>query len=145
LARVADEDVGFSAFDSFARSIEQGRFPQLEDRDDLWHILVMLTRRKAADQIRHEQHPRRAHRPVEAHGSFLRELVSQEFDPAFAAEVAEECQVLLERLKNDELRQIAMSKLEGFTNNEIAARLKMALSTLERRLALIRKAWTSDI
>src|SRR3954469_7065224 len=53
--RVADEeDVALSAFDSFCRHAEQGRFPQLLDRDDLWQVLVMLAARKAVELIRHE-------------------------------------------------------------------------------------------
>src|SRR5215212_4533354 len=48
--RAADEeDVALSAFDSFCRAAEQGRFPRLEDRGDLWQVLAMLTKRKAAD------------------------------------------------------------------------------------------------
>src|SRR5262249_61707282 len=35
--RAADgEDAALSAFDSFCRGAEQGRFPRLNDRDDLW-------------------------------------------------------------------------------------------------------------
>src|SRR5436190_16742684 len=53
--RAADEeDVALSAFDSFCRAAEQGRFPQLEDRGDLWQILIVLTARKAADLVEHE-------------------------------------------------------------------------------------------
>src|SRR5438067_355347 len=45
---VADEeDVALSAFDSFCQGVEQQRFPQLADRDDLWQLLVLLTARKA--------------------------------------------------------------------------------------------------
>ena len=43
--RAADEeDVALSAFDSFCRGAEQGRFPQLSDRDNLWDLLVLLVR-----------------------------------------------------------------------------------------------------
>src|SRR5262245_50256871 len=53
--RAADEeDVALSAFDSFCRGAEQGRFPRLEDRHDLWQLLVMITARKAIDLARHE-------------------------------------------------------------------------------------------
>jgi hypothetical protein len=31
-----EEDVALSAFDSFCRAAEAGRFPRLLDRDDLW-------------------------------------------------------------------------------------------------------------
>src|SRR5229473_4615747 len=49
---VADEeDVALSAFDSFCRGAEQGKFPQLKDRDNLWPLLVVITARKALDQV----------------------------------------------------------------------------------------------
>lgn len=54
-SRVADgEDVALSAFDSFVRAAEAGRFPRLDDRDDLWQVLLLLTARKAANAARDE-------------------------------------------------------------------------------------------
>jgi DNA-directed RNA polymerase specialized sigma24 family protein len=48
--RMADkEDVALSAFASFCRGAELDRFPRLENRDDLWQVLGMITARKAAD------------------------------------------------------------------------------------------------
>jgi hypothetical protein len=44
-----EEDAALSAFDSFCRGAEQGRFPQLNNRDDLWRLLVLITSRKAYD------------------------------------------------------------------------------------------------
>src|SRR6202034_1431934 len=46
-----EEDAALSAFDSFCRGAARGRFPRLTDRDDLWRLLVVLTVRKALDQI----------------------------------------------------------------------------------------------
>src|SRR5262245_65121803 len=58
--RAADEeDVALSAFDSFCRRAGEGRFPRLDDRDDLWQALVMLTVRKAADQANRERRQKR--------------------------------------------------------------------------------------
>jgi len=34
------EDVALSAFDSFCRGAERGRFPQLHDREDLRRLLI---------------------------------------------------------------------------------------------------------
>ena len=52
--RAADEeDVALSAFDSFCRGAEQGRFPQLLDRDNLWRLLVTITARKAFRLAQH--------------------------------------------------------------------------------------------
>src|SRR6516165_6697424 len=44
---VDEEDIALSAFDSFCRGAEQGRFPRLDDRDGLWRLPVTLTARKA--------------------------------------------------------------------------------------------------
>src|SRR3954454_170058 len=53
--RVTDEeDIALSAFDSFCGRAAQGRFPRLEDRDDLWQVLYVLTVRKAIDAMRRE-------------------------------------------------------------------------------------------
>src|SRR5262245_47242133 len=58
--RAADEeDVALSAFASFCRGAEGGRFPQLGDRDDLWQILVVLTARKAYRQMTYESAQKR--------------------------------------------------------------------------------------
>src|SRR5580658_11337782 len=51
--RAADEeDVALSAFDSFCRNAEAGRFPDLTDRDSLWRLLAEFTLRKAAHHVR---------------------------------------------------------------------------------------------
>src|SRR5262245_60587 len=58
--RAADEeDVALSAFDSFCRNAEQGRFPQLLDRDSLWRLLVVFTARKSAHLRRDEGRQKR--------------------------------------------------------------------------------------
>ncbi|HEX9359606.1 MAG TPA: ECF-type sigma factor [Streptosporangiaceae bacterium] len=153
--RAADEeDVALSAFDSFCRGAVAGRFPQLTDRDDLWRLLVTLTARKAFDQVRDEYRLKRgggavlgqsALRPAgeEAEPGF-EWFVGREPTPEAAAMVAEECRRLLACLKTDELRTIALWKMEGYTNEEIAAKLDCAPSTVERKLQRIRAQWEEE-
>src|SRR3954471_24288979 len=51
--RATDEGgVALSAFDSFCRNAEAGRFPDLADRDSLWRLLAEFTFRKAAHHVR---------------------------------------------------------------------------------------------
>src|SRR5436190_24319348 len=58
--RAADEeDVVQNAFRSFFKGVAGGRFPQLNDRDNLWRLLVVITARKALDQLAHENSKRR--------------------------------------------------------------------------------------
>jgi DNA-directed RNA polymerase specialized sigma24 family protein len=138
-----EEDAALSAFDSFHRGVKKGRFPRLADRDDLWQVLVMLTVRKASNQRRRaiavKRGGGRTHNEDE--GPAFQELISREPDPAFALDVAERCRWLLGRLRKDELRAVALGKLEGDTNEELARRFDCAEVTIERWLREIRKVW----
>jgi DNA-directed RNA polymerase specialized sigma24 family protein len=143
-AAADEEDIALSAFDSFCRAVEQGRFPQLQDRDGLWRLLVVITERKAADLARGQARQKhgggrlRDDAPVDA-------VPDREPTPDFAVLVAEECDRLLGLLGDDTLRTLALLKLEGYANDEIGGRLGCALRTVERKLALIRSAWEKEI
>jgi DNA-directed RNA polymerase specialized sigma24 family protein len=148
--RVADEeDVALSAFDSFCRGAEQGRFPQLSDADGLWALLATICVRKAADQANYQQRQVRGGGHVRGDSALLPRdggagggfdvIASEDPAPDLAAQLAEELQHLLDRLADDELRGIAVWRLEGLGNAEIARRLDCAVATVERRLRLIRK------
>jgi RNA polymerase sigma factor (sigma-70 family) len=138
-----EEDIALSAFDSFFRGVERGRFPKLDDRDDLWRVLLLITERKAFDLLAHEGRQKRDWRRNQSANapSGYMDLGGREPDPAFAAEVAEECEKLLATLADSDLRLIAVRKMEGYTNKEIAEELGCSLVTVERRLRLIRLEW----
>ena len=72
------------------------------------------------------------------------ELIGDEPTPEFAAQVTEECDRLLGRLGDDKLRQIAVWKMEGHTNPEIAEMLGSSLRSVARKLETIRLTWNSD-
>ena len=55
--------------------------------------------------------------------------------------VAEESRRLLNVLGDETLRRIATWKLEGHTNEEIAARLGCIVRTVANKLKYIRMAW----
>jgi DNA-directed RNA polymerase specialized sigma24 family protein len=55
--------------------------------------------------------------------------------------MAEKFQALLGQLPNAEVRTVALCKLEGYINAEIAERLGCAEGTVERRLRVIRTLW----
>jgi DNA-directed RNA polymerase specialized sigma24 family protein len=147
--RAADEeDVALSAFDSFLRGARHGRFPRLEDRDDLWQLLLVLTVRKAANLAHHECRLRRGAGQVRAladlAGMDLERIAGSEPTPELAALVADECRELLARLGEQTLRSVAVWKMEGFTNCEIAARLGCVPQTVERKLRAIRRIWAEE-
>jgi DNA-directed RNA polymerase specialized sigma24 family protein len=152
--RAADEeDVALSAFATFCRGVERGRFPQLADRDDLWRLLVTITARKALHLARDEHSQKRGGGALHdeaalgdrdgsaAEDAALEQFLGREPTPAFAAQVAEEFQRLLGSLGDAELRTIAVWKMEGYTTEEMAAKLRRAPRTVERKLDLIRRRW----
>jgi DNA-directed RNA polymerase specialized sigma24 family protein len=147
-----EEDVALSAFDSFCRAAAAGRFPRLDDRDDLWQVLFVLTTRKAVNLVRHETRERRgggiAHLPTggAAHltPDALAAVAATGPTPDVVAEVAEGCARLLGFLKTDELRRVAGWKLEGYTNAEIGAKLGRSVPAVERKLASIRTIWERE-
>jgi DNA-directed RNA polymerase specialized sigma24 family protein len=155
--RVADEeDVALSAFDSFCRAAAQGRYPQLSDRDDLWQHLVLITARKAVDLANYQRRQKRGGGAVRGDSALLgpekssedagmEQIVGHEPTPAFAAQVAEEWQRLLGRLEKDDLRSVAVWKMEGYTNDEIAAKLGCVRRTVERKLWHIRSILNKEV
>jgi DNA-directed RNA polymerase specialized sigma24 family protein len=148
-----EEDVALSAFDSFCRNAERGLFPQLLDRDSLWRLLVVITARKSAHLLRDENRLKRGggvglHTETAGGGEgpvILDEILSREPSPEFAALAAEEHQRLLAALGEDELRSVALWRMEGYTVEEIAARLGYAPRSIKRKLQLIRNIWEKEL
>ena len=137
-ARASDEeDVALSAFKSFCRAVEGGRCQEALAPDGLWTLMMALTARKAVDLWRHET---RLKRRAPAGGpDELPDVIGHEPEPELVARMAEECDVLLRRLGDPILRAVALRKMEGYTNAEIAAELKVTPRTVERKVSLIRQ------
>jgi DNA-directed RNA polymerase specialized sigma24 family protein len=144
-----EEDVALSAFDSFCRHAQAGHFRRLDDRVDLWQILALITVRKAGSLRRYEGRESRGRGRIRSLTELSREglevIPGGEPTPELAAQLAEEYQRLMEELGDSRLRRVATLKLEGYTNNEIAARLGCVTSTIERKLALIRGKWAREL
>jgi len=135
------EDVALSAFFQFCRAAGENRFAKLGSRDDIWHLLVVLTSRKALDWRKRQTAQKRGGGTTQG---LPDDLPGPESDPALRAVVTDEIQALFARLDDEELKEIARLKLEGLTNEEIAARLGCTTRTVFRRLALIRDLWEAE-
>lgn len=157
LRRTGDEeDVALSAFHSFIAGVRGDRFPDLSGPDNLWGLLITLTGRKVHAHTRHLTRQKRGGGQVRGESVF--------FDPAggemsggiggiagnrgpadLQAQLAEQCEALLDQLPDEQLRQIAVMRMEGFLVDEIADRLELSKRAVERRLQLIRKLWSEAV
>lgn len=150
--RVEADDVVQHMFKSFFLRQQRGQY-HLADRNDLLRLLMRMTLNKARSAAAREARQRRDYRrdqPAAAadvqngeDDNWLFELAERgEPTPAEAAALAEDTERWLLKLPDD-LRRIALWKLEGYTNEEIAALPETActLRTVERKLRLIRAIW----
>ena len=140
-----EEDIVLSVFDSFYAAAEQGRFPDLADRDDLWRLLLTMAARKVIDKQRHDGRQRRGGNEalqsldVADGESEVAQAIGREPSPEMVLMMQESVQELFSHLGVGQLQDLAGLKLEGYSNAEIAERLQCSERTVERRLHLIRE------
>jgi DNA-directed RNA polymerase specialized sigma24 family protein len=154
-----EEDAALSALNSLWDRASGGQLPDLTGRDELWRLLVVITARKAIRLVERE------HRRKRGGGRLVNEaalvlagagkgdgdheglagVIGREPTPEFAALVAEESRRRLDALGDETLRQVALWRMEGYSNNEIAARLGCVVRTVERKLEVIRKLWQREL
>ena len=155
--RAADEeDVVQSALIGFFLGAERGQYAQLRDRDDLWHLLVKITIRKAQKLLNEEQRQKRCPgtehpgTPWPGPGDTPRkdEAVERVADPHPSPDLEvlanETIKRLLQRLEDTQLRAIAVWKWEGYTIEEMATMLGCSSRTILRKLKLIRAIWREE-
>ena len=138
-----EEDIVLSVFDSFYAAAEQGRFPDLSDRDDLWRLLLRMSARKVIDKHRHDRRQRRGG-DVEIHSlggddETIVEAIGDEPSPEMVIMMQESVDQFFSHLGVGQLQELAVAKLEGYSNAELAQRFACSERTIERRLHLIRE------
>ena len=151
-----EEDVALSVFGSIFRGAVEGRFDHISTRDELWWLLLTITKRKTVDHIRRESAQKRDHQPdppgqepsairaVSVQIS-LNDLVSSSPTPDFLVALEEQYISLLDKLRNDQLREIVVLRIEGYTVAEIAQKLNIGMRAVERKLQLIRAKWKREL
>jgi DNA-directed RNA polymerase specialized sigma24 family protein len=149
--REDEEDVLQSMYKSFCLRQQRGEY-DLANRDDLWKLLVTITLNKTRDAAKYH---RRKQRDVVRDQTMpeddetdsarwaLERMEAAGPSPAEAAVLSEALERRLHALADPELRQVAVAKLGGWTNAEVADQLNYTERTIERRLERIRRAWMS--
>lgn len=149
---VDEEDVFVSVFGRFFRAGQEHRFAKLENREDLWQILLVLTERRAADHYRRTNAQKRggAFRsddtgPVAGdRANEILQLAERGPTPKFAVTFAEELEAALRQIQEPSTQQAALLRMEGYELKEIAEKLGISLSSVERKLRVVRHLWSDS-
>ena len=147
-----EEDIALSAMMSFYRGAKAVRFPKLDDREDVWKILLTITVRKVQKRIRHQTTQKRGGGAVRGESVFdrndagdaargLAEILGTEPTPSLFIAMDEQFRLLMEMLDDQQLREIALLKFQGHSNEEIATLQNCARRSVERKLQVIRARW----
>ena len=143
-----EEDAALSVFLDLFEGAPQGKFPLLDDRDDLWSLLAVITARKAADLKKRQRRAKRGGGQVVGESDFEGDEIGRVAGaapaPDLAVMMAEEFQTRIEALGDDQFRQVVLLRLDGHTNEEIAARMGCTTRTVIRRINAIRDAWRRE-
>ena len=126
--------MALSAFDSFCRG-RAGRYPRLADREDLWRLLVVITVRKAFDQVERAGRGEAGRRAAGRRGGYLADggmeagagldrFVGPRAEPRAGGPGRRGVPRLMSRgSEDDSLRLVLDLSLEGYRRAEIAQRM----------------------
>ncbi len=149
-AAADEEDIALSTMDSFFRGMQEGRFPNLRRREELWNLLLTIAYRKV---LKH----RKAAATATRGGGAVQHLASLQADFADRStgfefvdvnpseeEIAMMVEEITEDLGDPVLRTIAVRRLQGFTDKEIARQLGVTERTVIRKRQRIQAIWQSE-
>ncbi|MEO8498734.1 MAG: ECF-type sigma factor, partial [Planctomycetota bacterium] len=136
----SEEDFALSAFNQFCQNLSGGRYEGVEDRDSLWRILAVMTRRKINDSVKIQSAQKRGgkgHVEVE----ITEDIADQSQSPDLAVELTDQFEQLLNLLDDPVLERVVLLKVEGYTNEEIVDELQASSRTVQRMMRLVRSVW----
>jgi DNA-directed RNA polymerase specialized sigma24 family protein len=141
-----EQDVAQSAFRAFFDAAANNEAVQLESRDELWRLLMTISRRKATDRVRHELRARRGGK-ARRRSEGLENVSATTASPAEITELQDlldHLMLSLESAADDKLKTVAVMRLEGLSTQEIAEQLNCTVRTIQRKLHILEWLWTSD-
>lgn len=148
--RVIDdgEDIAISVLHTITRNSAKGKFPDLQDRDDLWFLMIVIAQHAVIDKKRTELRRERNAAPVhtmtdllELYNVDLEEFLGNDNSSAKLLEIIDCWDELLKKLPDDRNREVAKLKMQGYSNREIADVLGMVPRTVDRKIRLIAQRW----
>ncbi len=143
-----EEDITLSAMNAFYHGVSEGRFHKLEDREDLWQLLCMLTSRKVANAWRKQASSKLVGESAvsmpqntqNVNSIGLEYIAEKTPDDGYVDSLSQLCNERLEGL-DERLREVALLRLHGYSNQEIASKIGRSIKSVERYLKSIRQLW----
>ncbi len=147
---IAPDEIASNAFLALFKGIRENRFEKVRNRDELWQMLTLIAARNAISEQAKLQSQKRGGGKVGGSSAFgehgignVQDYVQRDPPPEVFVELEELSQRLLRSLPNDELRNVAVWRMAGYSNEEIAEKLGKTERTVERKLNLIRSIWSA--
>jgi DNA-directed RNA polymerase specialized sigma24 family protein len=144
-----EEDIALSVLGVLAKS---SSLADVTDREGLLRLLAVITKNKVASEKRTQRTLSRGSGKVSVLSDLkgmLKESAtatrSSMPSPAAIVQLAEQYQMLLDFLPDDEFRKIVKLKLSGKTILEIADELGVIRATITRKLRIIQKIWRATL
>jgi hypothetical protein len=152
--RENEEDVLQNMFKSFCR-LQQEASQGLRDRDELWGQLVLITVRKVANVAnRHTAACRDVRREVRSPAESqqdgrwptwtLDDVRDSTPSPDVVIALEEELKSLLSALSSEQ-KKVAILRMDGYTNEEIAKKVGRSVSAVELKFKIIRERLKSRL
>ena len=142
---VDGEDIAQSAFRAVYHAVMNGRYPDMDNRQELWQLLIVSIRNRVQRHFR-DIHTQK--RMVNEKGLLVMQDRLNPIElsgPVAQAELADLLAMLLRVLDQEdptgELRQIALLQLEEYSASAIARKLKRRKSYILQRVRMIRILW----
>ena len=150
-----EEDVVQNSFMNLVQALSEGRYPELRDREALWFLLARIIENKAINYRKRRLTLKRGGGKVRGDSAIgvpgrdsdegpHVQIAAPDPTPEVIAEESEQFRFLLEILTDDSLRSVALMRLDGYANSEIAVKLGVCERTVERKLSLIRSQWSEE-
>ena len=147
-----EEDIALSVLDSYFRSSANGRFDNLRDRNDLWYLLLSMTKQRVVGQVQENLCKKRGEGKIvsisELRGNETtaeQHFVDHSPGPDILMMISDQCDYLIDMISDPIAKDIARMKLQNESNRDIAVRLEVPVCVVERKLKLIRKKWHNEL
>ena len=149
---VDDEDLAVWAMNTFQRCVRDGMYPKIQNRRDIWKFLVSILERKSVDHIRRQHAEKRGGGDVRGESVFedqnqprvIERVCMEKSNFEMMVDFMDVLDVIVDRLNDPVLGEVLAAKFAGHSTKEISRITGMSVSSVDRKLKLIRTIIAKD-